>query len=220
MEHYMALIRDNNRSGVVKLEIVNDVDFEIKIQFMKELRHNLFPGTEDEDTHGHVQMENRRNSELQTRDMDEHCIRLGKDEEATLGKGASKAQITLARFCGPTNLIAMDVIWQLMAVASNAATGKDRALEGGRQRVLREGRRDALGSYEGEKSEGSDKNYGCERKDEEGERGGERGGSEKPRVGGKERERDDKGGEELETVRRRESTTKWGSKGRRRDAGD
>ncbi|GJX92763.1 lon protease 2, peroxisomal [Tanacetum coccineum] len=53
MEQYMALIRDNIRSGVVKPEIGNDVDFEIKSQFMKELRRNLFAGTEDEDAHEH-----------------------------------------------------------------------------------------------------------------------------------------------------------------------
>nr|GEW00620.1 zf-CCHC domain-containing protein/DUF4219 domain-containing protein/UBN2 domain-containing protein [Tanacetum cinerariifolium] len=42
MEQYIALIRDNNRSWVVKLEIGNNVDFEIKSHFMKELRRNLF----------------------------------------------------------------------------------------------------------------------------------------------------------------------------------
>ncbi|GKF41157.1 ribonuclease H-like domain-containing protein [Tanacetum coccineum] len=51
----MALIRDNNRSGVVKPEIGNDANFEIKSHFMKELRRNLFAGTEDEDAHEHVQ---------------------------------------------------------------------------------------------------------------------------------------------------------------------
>ncbi|GKC70237.1 ribonuclease H-like domain-containing protein [Tanacetum coccineum] len=50
----MALIRDNNRSGLVKPEIGNDVDFEIKSQIMKELRRNLFAGTDDEDAHKHM----------------------------------------------------------------------------------------------------------------------------------------------------------------------
>ncbi|GJR22092.1 hypothetical protein Tco_0970619 [Tanacetum coccineum] len=54
MEQYMALIRDNNRPGVVRPEIGNDIDFEIKSQFMKELRRNLFAGTDDEDAHEHV----------------------------------------------------------------------------------------------------------------------------------------------------------------------
>nr|GEW51325.1 hypothetical protein [Tanacetum cinerariifolium] len=54
MEQYIALIRDNNRSGVVKPEIRNNVDFEIKSYFMNELRRNLFAGTEDEDAHEHA----------------------------------------------------------------------------------------------------------------------------------------------------------------------
>ncbi|GKD48493.1 hypothetical protein Tco_1277469 [Tanacetum coccineum] len=55
MEQYLALIRDNVRPGVVKPEIGNDVKFVISIQFMKELRRNLFAGTDDEDAHEHVQ---------------------------------------------------------------------------------------------------------------------------------------------------------------------
>ncbi|GKC63480.1 hypothetical protein Tco_1096078 [Tanacetum coccineum] len=54
MEQYLALIRDNNRPGVVRLEIGNDIDFEIHSQFMKELRRNLFASTDDEDDHKHV----------------------------------------------------------------------------------------------------------------------------------------------------------------------
>ncbi|GKE38665.1 hypothetical protein Tco_1462070, partial [Tanacetum coccineum] len=41
-------------SGLVKPEIGNDVDFEIKSQIMKELRRSLFAGTDDEDAHKHV----------------------------------------------------------------------------------------------------------------------------------------------------------------------
>nr|GEU77829.1 hypothetical protein [Tanacetum cinerariifolium] len=54
MEQYMALHRGNNRPGMVRPEILNDVDFEIKGQFIKELRLNLFAATEDEDAHEHV----------------------------------------------------------------------------------------------------------------------------------------------------------------------
>ncbi|GJS00436.1 hypothetical protein Tco_0316944 [Tanacetum coccineum] len=54
MEQYIALIRHNNRSGVVKPEIRNNVNFKIKSHFMKKLRRNLFAGTEDEDAHEHV----------------------------------------------------------------------------------------------------------------------------------------------------------------------
>ncbi|GJY13059.1 reverse transcriptase domain-containing protein [Tanacetum coccineum] len=39
---------------MVKSEIGNDVEFEINSQFMKELRRNLFAGTDDEDAHEHV----------------------------------------------------------------------------------------------------------------------------------------------------------------------
>ncbi|GJR78531.1 ribonuclease H-like domain-containing protein [Tanacetum coccineum] len=54
MKQYIAFILDNNRSGVVKHQIGNDVDFDIESHFMKELRRNLFAGTEDEDVHEHV----------------------------------------------------------------------------------------------------------------------------------------------------------------------
>ncbi|GJW63149.1 hypothetical protein Tco_0115033 [Tanacetum coccineum] len=51
----MASTRGNNRPGVVRPDIGNDIDFEIKSQFMKELRLKLFAGTGDEDAHKHVQ---------------------------------------------------------------------------------------------------------------------------------------------------------------------
>ncbi|GJV85157.1 retrovirus-related pol polyprotein from transposon TNT 1-94 [Tanacetum coccineum] len=51
----MASTRGNNRLGVVRPEIGNDIDFEIKSQFMKKLRLKLFAGTRDEDAHKHVQ---------------------------------------------------------------------------------------------------------------------------------------------------------------------
>ncbi|GKB89287.1 hypothetical protein Tco_0961559 [Tanacetum coccineum] len=54
VEQYLALIRDDIRPGVVKLEIGNDVKFEINSNFMRELRHKLFAGTDDEDSHEHV----------------------------------------------------------------------------------------------------------------------------------------------------------------------
>nr|GEW81436.1 hypothetical protein [Tanacetum cinerariifolium]GEX45946.1 hypothetical protein [Tanacetum cinerariifolium] len=61
MEQYIALIRDNNRSGVVKPKIGNDISFEIKSHFIKELRHNLYVGTEDEDAHEHVRRHDLNN---------------------------------------------------------------------------------------------------------------------------------------------------------------
>nr|GEW61468.1 hypothetical protein [Tanacetum cinerariifolium] len=49
----MALTR-RDRLGVVIPELRNDVDFEIKSQFMSELKCNPFAGTDDEDAHEHV----------------------------------------------------------------------------------------------------------------------------------------------------------------------
>ncbi|GJX84876.1 hypothetical protein Tco_0335650 [Tanacetum coccineum] len=49
LEQYLALIRDDIRPGVVKPEIGTDVEFEINSNFMRELRHKLFTGTDDED---------------------------------------------------------------------------------------------------------------------------------------------------------------------------
>nr|GFA47019.1 hypothetical protein [Tanacetum cinerariifolium] len=53
IEQYMALTR-RDRPGVVIPELGNDVDFEIKSQFMSELKCNPFAGTDDEDAHEHV----------------------------------------------------------------------------------------------------------------------------------------------------------------------
>ncbi|GKD05106.1 hypothetical protein Tco_1180080 [Tanacetum coccineum] len=52
IEQYLALIQDNNRPGIVKPEIGNDVEFEINSNFM--IRRKLFAGTDDEDSHEHV----------------------------------------------------------------------------------------------------------------------------------------------------------------------
>ncbi|GJZ80109.1 hypothetical protein Tco_0644946 [Tanacetum coccineum] len=46
---------DNNRPGIVKPDIGNDVEFESNSNFMRELRRKLFAGTDDEDAHEHVQ---------------------------------------------------------------------------------------------------------------------------------------------------------------------
>ncbi|GJZ11519.1 zinc knuckle CX2CX4HX4C containing protein [Tanacetum coccineum] len=50
----MDLTRGNNGPGIVKPEIRNNVDFEIKSQFIKESRLNLFMGIQDKDAHEHV----------------------------------------------------------------------------------------------------------------------------------------------------------------------
>ncbi|GJV15374.1 hypothetical protein Tco_1360697 [Tanacetum coccineum] len=54
IEQYLALIHDNNRPGIVKLKIGDDIKFKINSNFMRELRHKLFACTDDGDDHEHV----------------------------------------------------------------------------------------------------------------------------------------------------------------------
>ncbi|GJR93066.1 hypothetical protein Tco_0265240 [Tanacetum coccineum] len=54
MEQYLALSRENQAPGVVKPEIKGNVNFEIKSQFMHELREDTFSGNKDEDAHDHI----------------------------------------------------------------------------------------------------------------------------------------------------------------------
>ncbi|GKD81602.1 hypothetical protein Tco_1348441, partial [Tanacetum coccineum] len=49
MEQYLALSQENQAPGVVKLEIRGNVNFEIKSQFMRELREDTFFGNKNED---------------------------------------------------------------------------------------------------------------------------------------------------------------------------
>ncbi|GJU38074.1 reverse transcriptase domain-containing protein [Tanacetum coccineum] len=53
MEQYLAWVQDDISPGMVKPKIGNDVEFEINSNFMRELRHKLFKGTDDEDAHEH-----------------------------------------------------------------------------------------------------------------------------------------------------------------------
>ncbi|GJW84442.1 hypothetical protein Tco_0157587 [Tanacetum coccineum] len=53
IEQNMALTQ-RDRLGVVIPELRNDFEFEIKSQFMSELRYKLFAGTDDEHVHEHV----------------------------------------------------------------------------------------------------------------------------------------------------------------------
>nr|GEX63377.1 leucine-rich repeat transmembrane protein kinase protein [Tanacetum cinerariifolium] len=55
MEQYLALIRGNQASGVVKPEIGGNVNFEIKCQFIQELREDTFSGNKNDDSHEHVE---------------------------------------------------------------------------------------------------------------------------------------------------------------------
>ncbi|GKB68461.1 hypothetical protein Tco_0929873 [Tanacetum coccineum] len=54
MEQYLALSRENQAPGMVKPEIRGNVNFEIKSQFMRELREDTFSGNKDEDAHDHI----------------------------------------------------------------------------------------------------------------------------------------------------------------------
>nr|GEX74961.1 hypothetical protein [Tanacetum cinerariifolium]GEX74971.1 hypothetical protein [Tanacetum cinerariifolium] len=54
IEQYLALIQDNNRLGIVKPKIGDDVKFKINSNFMRELRRKLFVETDDKDAHEHA----------------------------------------------------------------------------------------------------------------------------------------------------------------------
>ncbi|GJY51019.1 hypothetical protein Tco_0441866, partial [Tanacetum coccineum] len=55
MEQYLALTRGNKASGVVKHKIGNNVNFEIKSQFTRELRQDTFSGNKNDDAHEHIE---------------------------------------------------------------------------------------------------------------------------------------------------------------------
>ncbi|GKA29149.1 retrovirus-related pol polyprotein from transposon TNT 1-94 [Tanacetum coccineum] len=55
MEQYMSKIRENYRSGITRPTINQDTPFELKGQFLKELRDNTFSGSENEDANEHIE---------------------------------------------------------------------------------------------------------------------------------------------------------------------
>ncbi|GJV57800.1 hypothetical protein Tco_1458805 [Tanacetum coccineum] len=55
MEQYLALTRLNQAPGVVKPEIGGNVNFEIKSQFMRELREDTLSENKNDDAHEHVE---------------------------------------------------------------------------------------------------------------------------------------------------------------------
>ncbi|GJU25413.1 hypothetical protein Tco_1164034 [Tanacetum coccineum] len=55
MEQYMSKTRGNYGSGVVRLKINGKTHFELKGQFLKELRENTFSGSEHEDANEHIE---------------------------------------------------------------------------------------------------------------------------------------------------------------------
>ncbi|GJT55760.1 hypothetical protein Tco_0990814 [Tanacetum coccineum] len=54
MEQYLELSRENQAPGVVRPEIEGNVNFEIKSQFMRELREDTFSENKDEDAQDHI----------------------------------------------------------------------------------------------------------------------------------------------------------------------
>ncbi|GJR17467.1 putative reverse transcriptase domain-containing protein, partial [Tanacetum coccineum] len=55
MEQYLALTRGNQALGMVKPKIKGNVNFEIKRQFMRELREDTFSGNKNDDAYEHVE---------------------------------------------------------------------------------------------------------------------------------------------------------------------
>ncbi|GJX51504.1 zinc knuckle CX2CX4HX4C containing protein [Tanacetum coccineum] len=55
MEQYLALTCGNQAPGMVKPEITGNANFEIKNQFMRELREETFLGNKNENAHEHVE---------------------------------------------------------------------------------------------------------------------------------------------------------------------
>nr|GEW94064.1 hypothetical protein [Tanacetum cinerariifolium] len=55
MDQYLELTHGNQASGVVKPKIRGNVNFEIKSQFMRELREDTFSGNKNDDAYEHVE---------------------------------------------------------------------------------------------------------------------------------------------------------------------
>ncbi|GKD92561.1 retrotransposon protein [Tanacetum coccineum] len=55
MEQYMSKSREDYGSGISRPKIDGNVNFELKGQFLKELRNNTFSGLEHEDANEHIE---------------------------------------------------------------------------------------------------------------------------------------------------------------------
>ncbi|GJX61512.1 hypothetical protein Tco_0294412 [Tanacetum coccineum] len=55
LEQYLVLSGGNQASSVVRHAIANNVNFEIKSQFIRELRKDTFLGNKNDDAHEHVE---------------------------------------------------------------------------------------------------------------------------------------------------------------------
>ncbi|GJV95005.1 putative reverse transcriptase domain-containing protein [Tanacetum coccineum] len=57
MEQYMSKTREDYGSGITRPTINQDIPFELKGQFLKELHDNTFTGSEQEDANEHIKKE-------------------------------------------------------------------------------------------------------------------------------------------------------------------
>nr|GEY21661.1 hypothetical protein [Tanacetum cinerariifolium] len=55
MEEYMTKTREDYGSGIARLKIDEKAHFELKGQFLKELRDNTFSGSDNEDANEHIE---------------------------------------------------------------------------------------------------------------------------------------------------------------------
>ncbi|GJZ58510.1 hypothetical protein Tco_0614004 [Tanacetum coccineum] len=55
MEQYLSKTRTDYGSGVARTKIEEKDSFELKGQFLKELRENMFSGSDNEDANGHIE---------------------------------------------------------------------------------------------------------------------------------------------------------------------
>ncbi|GKC47503.1 copia protein [Tanacetum coccineum] len=55
MEQYMSKTRENYGSSITRTTINQDTPFELKGKFLKELRDNIFSGSEHEDANEHIE---------------------------------------------------------------------------------------------------------------------------------------------------------------------
>ncbi|GJU77711.1 formin-like protein 1 [Tanacetum coccineum] len=55
MEEYMTKTRDDYGPGIVRLQVDEKAHFELKGQFLKELRDNTFSGSDNEDANEHIE---------------------------------------------------------------------------------------------------------------------------------------------------------------------
>ncbi|GKD74102.1 hypothetical protein Tco_1332384, partial [Tanacetum coccineum] len=55
MEEYMTKTREDYGSRIVRPKIDDKARFELKVQFLKELRDNTFSGSDNEDANKHIE---------------------------------------------------------------------------------------------------------------------------------------------------------------------